>query len=153
MKIAVIGTGYVGLSTGVGFASKGNEVFCVDIDKRKVEQVNEGVSPIYEPLLGEHLEKVLEEGKLRATDNLHEAIRKSDVIFVSVGTPPKKDGSIDLKYIEDVSKEIGRSLANKGYKLIVVKSTVLPETTENLIIPTLEKYSGKKAGKDFGVCV
>ncbi len=153
MKIAVIGTGYVGLSTGVGFASKGNEVFCVDIDKRKVEQVNEGVSPIYEPLLGEHLEKVLEEGKLRATDNLHEAIRKSDVIFVSVGTPPKKDGSIDLKYIEDVSKEIGRSLANKGYKLIVVKSTVLPETTENLIIPTLERYSGKKAGKDFGVCV
>jgi UDPglucose 6-dehydrogenase len=153
MKIAVIGTGYVGLSTGAGFASKGNEVFCVDIDKSKVEQVNKGISPIYEPLLGERLKSVLDDGRLRATDDLHEAIRKSEIIFISVGTPPKEDGSIDLKQIEEVSKGIGRSLANKGYRLVVVKSTVLPETTEKIVIPTLEKYSGKKAGKDFGVCV
>jgi len=153
MKIAVVGTGYVGLSTGVGFASKGNEVFCVDIDKRKVDQINQGISPVYEPLLSEYLERVLKEGKLRATDNLHEAIRKSEIVFVSVGTPSKEDGSIDLKYIEDVSKDIGRSLTNKGYKLIVVKSTVLPETTEKIVIPLLERYSGKRAGGSFGVCV
>ncbi|NIP40478.1 MAG: nucleotide sugar dehydrogenase [Candidatus Aenigmarchaeota archaeon] len=153
MKIAVIGTGYVGLSTGVGFASKGNEVICVDIDKKKVEQVNKGVSPIYEPLLSEHLKKVLKEKKLRATDNLHEAIGKSEIVFVSVGTPSKEDGSIDLKYIENVSKDIGRSLTNKGYKLIVVKSTVVPETTGKVVIPLLERYSGKKAGRDFGVCM
>jgi len=153
MRIAVIGTGYVGLSTGVGFASRGNNVICVDNVRKKVEQVNRGVSPVYEPLLGEHLKMVLEEKKLRATDNLHEAIRKSDLIFISVGTPSKEDGSVDLKYVKEVSKDIGRSLANKGYKLIVVKSTVLPETTENFVIPILEKYSGKKAGKDFGVCV
>jgi len=153
MNIAVIGTGYVGLSTGVGFASRGNDVICVDIDRKKVDQVNNGVSPVYEPLLGEYLERALKEGKLRATDNLHEAIRKSEIIFVSVGTPSKDDGSIDLKYIEDVSRGIGRSLANKGYKLIVFKSTILPETTEKVAIPLLERYSGKKAGKGFGVCM
>lgn len=153
MRIAVIGTGYVGLSAGVGFASMGNEVFCVDIDKKKVEQINRGISPIYEPLLEEKLRKALEDGKLRATDNLHEAIRKSEIIFISVGTPPKEDGSIDLKQVEGVSKQIGRSLANKGYRLVVVKSTVLPETTEKVVIPAIEKYSGKKAGREFGVCM
>lgn len=153
MRIAVIGTGYVGLSTSVGFASKGNEVICVDIDKKKVEQVNQGIPPVYEPLLGEGLKKVLGDKRLRATGDLHEAIRKSEIVFVSVGTPSKKDGSIDLKYIKEVFKEIGRSLANKGYRVIVVKSTVLPETTEKVVIPTLERYSGKRAGKDFGVCM
>ena len=153
MRISIIGTGYVGLSAGVGFAVKGNEVVCMDIDKKKVEQVNRGKSPIYEPLLDEYLKGVVKEGKLKATDNLHEAMRKSDIVFISVGTPSKKDGSINLKYIKEVSKEIGRSLANKGYRVIVVKSTVLPETTEKVVIPLLEKYSAKKAGKDFGVCM
>ena len=153
MRISIIGTGYVGLSAGVGFAVKGNEIICMDIDKKKVEQVNRGKSPIYEPLLDEHLKGVVKEGKLKATDNLHEAMRKSDIVFISVGTPSKKDGSINLKYIKEVSKEIGRSLANKGYRVIVVKSTVLPETTEKVVIPLLEKYSAKKAGKDFGVCM
>ncbi len=153
MRISIIGTGYVGLSAGVGFAVKGNEVVCMDIDKKKVEQVNRGKSPIYEPLLDEYLKGVVKEGKLKATDNLHEAMRKSDIVFISVGTPSKKDGSINLKYIKEVSKEIGRSLANKGYRIIVVKSTVLPETTEKVVIPLLEKYSAKKAGKDFGVCM
>jgi UDPglucose 6-dehydrogenase len=153
MRIAVVGTGYVGLSAGVGFAMKGNDVICVDNDKSKIEQVNSGVSPVYEPMLSQNLKSVLKEGKLRATDNLHEAIRKSEIIFISVGTPSREDGSIDLKYVRDVSKDIGRSLANKGYKLIVVKSTVLPETTEKVVIPDLERYSGKKAGGSFGVCV
>jgi len=153
MRIAVVGTGYVGLSTGVGFAIRGNEVICVDKVKEKVKQINQGVTPIYEPLLEEHLRKVLEEGRLKATGDLHKAMRKSEVIFISVGTPPKEDGSIDLKYIKEVSKEIGRSLASKGYKVIVVKSTVLPGTTENVVIPNLERYSGKRAGKEFGVCM
>ncbi len=153
MRIAVVGTGYVGLSTGVGFAIRGNEVICVDKVKEKVEQINRGVTPIYEPLLEEHLRRVLKEKRLKATDDLHKAMRKSEVIFISVGTPPKEDGSIDLKYIKEVSKEIGRSLASKGYKVIVVKSTVLPGTTENVVIPNLEKYSRKKVGKEFGVCM
>ncbi|MEE9323211.1 MAG: UDP-glucose/GDP-mannose dehydrogenase family protein [Candidatus Aenigmarchaeota archaeon] len=154
MKISIIGTGYVGLSTGVGFAVKGNEVVCVDIDREKVEQVNKGNSPIYEPLLDDYLKKVLKEGKFRATTDLKNAVENSEVSFISVGTPSKEDGSIDLRFIEEVSRQIGEVLkGKKEYHVVVVKSTVVPETTEKVVIPNLEKSSGKKAGEDFGVCM
>jgi UDPglucose 6-dehydrogenase len=154
MKISIIGTGYVGLSTGVGFAVKGNEVVCVDINKGKVEKINQGVSPIYEPLLDDYLKRVLKEGKFRATTDLKGAIEGTGVSFISVGTPSREDGSIDLKYIEEVSKQIGEVLRNKKeYHVVVVKSTVVPETTEKVVIPNLEKSSGKKAGANFGVCM
>ncbi len=153
MKVSIIGTGYVGLSTGVGFAVKGNDVVCVDIDREKVEQINQGVSPIYEPLLEDYLKKVLKDGKFRATTDLKEAIEQTEVSFISVGTPSREDGSIDLKYIEEVSRQIGEVLKGKEYHVVVVKSTVVSETTEKVVIPNLEKSSGKRAGEDFGVCM
>ncbi|UCC91297.1 MAG: UDP-glucose/GDP-mannose dehydrogenase family protein, partial [Candidatus Aenigmatarchaeota archaeon] len=153
MNISIIGTGYVGLSTGVGFAVKGNEVVCVDIDKEKVEQINKGISPIYEPLLDDYLKKVLKEGKFRVTTDLREAIEGTEVSFISVGTPSREDGSIDLKYIEEVSKQIGEVLKGKNeYHVVVVKSTVVSGTTENVVLKNLEKFSGKKAG-EIGVCM
>ncbi|MCK4532122.1 MAG: UDP-glucose/GDP-mannose dehydrogenase family protein, partial [Candidatus Aenigmarchaeota archaeon] len=87
MNISMIGTGYVGLSTGIGFAVKGNDVVCVDIDREKVEKINQGVSPIYEPLLEDYLKRVLKDGKFRATTDLKEAIEQTEVSFISVGTP------------------------------------------------------------------
>ncbi len=153
MNISMIGTGYVGLSTGIGFAVKGNDVVCVDIDREKVEKINQGVSPIYEPLLEDYLKKVLKDGKFRATTDLKEAIEQTEVSFISVGTPSKEDGSIDLKYIEEVSRQIGEVLKGKEYHVVVVKSTVVSETTEKVVIPNLEKSSGKKASESFGVCM
>jgi UDPglucose 6-dehydrogenase len=154
MDVSIIGTGYVGLSTGVGFAVRGNSVICVDIDRQKVEQINRGVSPIYEPLLEDCLKKVLKDGKFTATADLKGAISKTSVSFISVGTPSRGDGSIDLKYISDVSKQIGEVLKRKGaYHVVVVKSTVVPGTTEDVVLKNIEKASGKRAGRDFGVCV
>lgn len=114
MDVSIIGTGYVGLSAGVGFAVRGNSVICVDIDRQKVEQINDGVSPIYEPLLDDYLKKVLKEKKFAATTDLKEAISKTSVSFISVGTPSREDGSIDLKYVSDVSRQIGEVLKKKG---------------------------------------
>jgi len=154
MKISMIGTGYVGLATGVGFAVKGNEVTCVDIDQRKVGQINSGVSPIYEPLLEDYLKKVLKNKKLFATTDFSGAVEKTEVSFISVGTPSREDGSIDLKYVESASRQIGEVLKKKReYHVVVVKSTVVPGTTEDVVLKSIEKASGKKAGKDFGLCM
>jgi UDPglucose 6-dehydrogenase len=153
MDVSIIGTGYVGLTTGVGFAVRGNSVICVDIDKHKVGQINSGLSPIYEPYLDEYLKKVLKEKKFVATTDLRDAISKTSISFISVGTPSRDDGSIDLKYIASTSKQIGEVLKKKeAYHVIVVKSTVVPGTTEEVVQKNLERYSGKKAGKDFGLC-
>ncbi len=154
MKISIVGTGYVGLCTGVGFASKGNDVICVDIDKEKVDKINSGIPPIYEQGLEEMLKKNLDEKRIRATADIKDAVMNSDVTFISVGTPSWEDGSIDLKYIEQASLDIGNVLKEKGgYHVVVVKSTVVPETTEKVALPALEKASGKKAGEGFGVCM
>ncbi|MCD6590544.1 MAG: UDP-glucose/GDP-mannose dehydrogenase family protein [Candidatus Aenigmarchaeota archaeon] len=154
MRISIIGTGYVGLSTGVGFAVKGNEVICVDVIPEKVNMINKGISPIYEPGMNEKLMEVLDKGLIEATSDLKKAVMATHISFISVGTPSREDGSIDLKYIKEVSKQIGEVLRNKeGYHVIVVKSTVVPGTTENVVIKNLEEHSGKKAGEDFGVCM
>jgi UDPglucose 6-dehydrogenase len=154
MKISVIGTGYVGLCTGVGFAIKGHNVICVDIDEKKIKMINSGKSPIYEPLLDGYLKKVLKEKRFEATKDIDYAIKKTDISFISVGTPSRPDGSIDLRYIEQASKDIGNALKNKNdYHIVVVKSTVLPGTTENVVKKNIEKFSLKKAGKDFGLAM
>ncbi|MDP7282070.1 MAG: UDP-glucose/GDP-mannose dehydrogenase family protein [Candidatus Undinarchaeales archaeon] len=154
MKIAVIGTGYVGLITGVGLASKGHQVSCVDVIEKKVDQINKGIPPIYEEDLEEMLKDVLKKGKFNATLDAKQAILDSDVTFICVGTPSKDDGSIDLSYVETAAKSIGEALKEKdGYSVVIMKSTVLPGTTEKVLIPALEKESGKKAGEDFGVCM
>jgi len=152
MNISIIGTGYVGLVTGVCFAKLGNKVICVDINEKKIEMINKGVPPIYE----EGLEQVLVENKNRieATRDYRYATQNTDVTFICVGTPSEDDGSIDLKFVEEAAEEIGKQLRNKdGWHLVVVKSTVLPGTTGEVVLPLLERHSGKKAGVDFGVAM
>ena len=122
MRIAVVGTGYVGLVAGCGFAEMGNDVICVDIDEDKVTRLTRGEMTIYEPGLEPLLERGIREGRLRFTTNLAEAVLSSDVLFIAVGTPPGEDGSADLKHVTGVARDIGRAM--DGYRLLVVKSTV-----------------------------
>ncbi|MEE8168726.1 MAG: UDP-glucose/GDP-mannose dehydrogenase family protein [Candidatus Hydrothermarchaeales archaeon] len=153
MRISVIGTGYVGLVTGACFASRGNEVTCVDIDKARVENINKGIPPIYENGLQELLSQSLKKGTIHATAHLEEIIN-TDISFICVGTPSGLLGYIDLKYVEEVAKEIGNLLKDKkDFHVVVVKSTVVPGTTEYMVQPLLEKCSGKKSGEDFGVAM
>jgi UDPglucose 6-dehydrogenase len=154
MRISIIGSGYVGLVTAVGFAMRGHSTICVDIDKEKVEKINFGIPPIFEPGLEEKLKEVLKKSLLKATSDINYAIKNSDLTFIAVGTPSNPDGSIDLKFIRSAAKGIGSALEHKeDYHTICVKSTVVPETTEKIVIPLIEKYSGKKAGVDFGACM
>ena len=150
MKISVVGTGYVGLVCAVGFAEKGHDVVCVDIDEDKVRMINDGESPIHEDGLDTLLKKNI--GKsLKATTDLDDAVRTTELSLIAVGTP--FDGeSIDLQYIEEVSRQIGEVLKSKdSYHVVVVKSTVVPGTTDEVVKPILERASGKQAGADFGV--
>ena len=151
MKISVVGSGYVGLITAAGFAEKGHEVVCVDIDGRKVEMVNARKPPIYEKGLQEILNHVVPDS-LTASLDMEAGVLETDVTFICVGTPSDDDGSINLKYVKDVSRQLGSILGKKkGYHVVVVKSTIIPGSTEEHVIPILEKESGKKAGRDFGV--
>ncbi|MEE8574658.1 MAG: UDP-glucose/GDP-mannose dehydrogenase family protein [Thermodesulfobacteriota bacterium] len=122
MQICVVGTGYVGLVTGTCFADFGVNVTCVDIDKEKIDSLNGGEIPIYEPGLNELVRKNVSQGRLKFTTDLDSAIRSALVVFIAVGTPPKADGGADLKYIDQVARSIAANL--NGYKVIVTKSTV-----------------------------
>jgi UDPglucose 6-dehydrogenase len=122
MHISVIGTGYVGLVTGTCFAEFGNDVICVDIDKDKINNLNKGIFPIYEPGLDVLVSKNTKEGRLVFTTEMKRAVENSLVIFIAVGTPPKDDGAADMKYVENAAKDIAKFL--NGYKVIVNKSTV-----------------------------
>lgn len=130
MKLAVIGTGYVGLVSGVCFSDLGNEVVCVDKLKNKIEMLNRGEVPIYEPGLKEIIEKNKNGGRLHFTTDLIGAVQQADIIFIAVGTPSRSDGQADLSYIEQAAKEIGKSL--NGFKIIVTKSTVPVGTNEKI---------------------
>ena len=150
MKISVIGTGYVGLVSGVCLADIGHDVTCVDVDRQKVDMINQGRTPIYEKGLDELLARNVGK-RLRATTDFAPAIMATELSLIAVGTPFKGD-AIDLSYVETVSRQIGEVLAGKaGYHVVVVKSTVVPGTTEEVVLPILEKASGKSAGPDFGV--
>jgi len=146
--------GYVGLAGGMAFAKLGNKTICTTTTPLKAENLNKGIPPFYEPGLEELVKEMVESGMLSgSTDNL-EAVRQSDVTFICVGTPPQADGSADLSAIEDVSRDIGVALrAKEGYHTVVAKSTIPPGTTDNTILPTIEKYSAKKVGVDFGLCM
>jgi len=151
MRISVVGSGYVGLITAAGFAEKGHEVVCIDIDKRKVDMINGRKPPIYEKGLKEILDRVVPE-KLKASLDLEGSVLKTEVTFICVGTPSDDDGSINLKYVKEVSGELGKILRKKReYHVVVVKSTIIPGSTEQHVIPILEKESSKRAGRDFGV--
>jgi UDPglucose 6-dehydrogenase len=154
MKISIVGTGYVGLVTGVGLASIGHEVICVDINADKVRKINSGQSPIHEKDLDALLAKVLKKKLLSATADLAGAVAQTDMTFIAVGTPSLKNDDIDLSYIKKVSEQIGKALVSKKtYHTVVVKSTVAPETTLAVVLPMVEKYSKKKGGSGFGLCM
>jgi len=150
MKVSIIGAGYVGLVTGACLAAKGHSVLCVDKDPEKVGRINEGVSPIHEEGLNALLTKTV--GKtMRATTDFPAAVRDSEITLIAVGTP--FDGKeIDLAQVREVSSLIGRALRDKdGYHAVVVKSTVVPGTTDEVVLPILEETSGRISGRDFGV--
>jgi UDPglucose 6-dehydrogenase len=150
MKISVVGTGYVGLVSGVCLAEVGHEVVCIDNNAAKVEKINAGQSPIYEKGLDELLKQHIG-SNLNASTDLPSAVMDSDLTLIAVGTPFDGD-LIDLRYVKQVAKEIGEALKQKdGYHVVVVKSTVVPGTTDEVVLPILEQHSGKKAGTDFGV--
>jgi UDPglucose 6-dehydrogenase len=152
MRISIIGTGYVGLVTGACFAKLGHQVICVDVDPKKVSAINRGQSPIFE----EHLDALLttNQSRIHATDNYQEAISNTEITFLCVGTPSKNDGDIDLHFVKEATQTIAESLKQKpSWHLVVMKSTVLPGTTETIVLPLLEQHSGKTVGNDIGLAM
>jgi UDPglucose 6-dehydrogenase/GDP-mannose 6-dehydrogenase len=150
MRISIIGSGYVGLVSGACLADRGHEVVCVDNDERKVRMIERGDAPIHEAGLAALLRGNVG-SRLFATTDLGKAVAESEVTFIAVGTPDV-DGHIDLKYVEAAAADVGRALrAKKAYHTLVVKSTVIPGTTDGLVRATAEGASGKVAGRDFGL--
>src|SRR5688572_17658398 len=141
MKIAIIGTGYVGLVTGTCLSETGNQVCCIDIDINKINKLKQGLITIYEPGLQVIFERNWKSGSLTFTDNLEEGIRHADLIFLALPTPPGEDGSADLSYILKVAEQIGRLI--KDYKIIVDKSTVPAGTAEKVHYTIAKHYSGQ----------
>ena len=150
MKIAVIGTGYVGLVTGTCFAETGNNVTCVDIDKSKVEKLSSGQVTIYEPGLEKIFVRNEKEGRLHFTTSLEEGIKDAKIIFLALPTPPDGDGNADLKYVLGVAKDMGRLLKKDDYKIIIDKSTV-PVGTAEKVRNTILKNSGEDIEAAFDI--
>ena len=154
MKVSVFGLGYVGSVSAASFAADGHTVVGVDVNPDKVASLNEGRSPIVEMGLDELIRDTAANGSLRATTDTKEAVHVTDLSLLCVGTPSRKNGSLDLSYLERVSEQIGDALKDKDtYHVVVVRSTVLPGTTHDIVIPALERTSGKKYGTGFGVTV
>jgi GDP-mannose 6-dehydrogenase len=153
LKISIFGLGYVGTVSAGCLARDGHEVVGVDLVRTKVDLINVGQSPIIEAEIGEIIGAVVKSGHLRATDDQDEAIRKTELSFVCVGTPSQPNGNLDLTYIRRVCELIGKALKNKPTRhTVVIRSTILPGTMHGIVIPILEEYSGKKAGEEFGIC-
>lgn len=154
MKLSIFGLGYVGCVSAACFADRGHEVIGVDVNPLKVQIINDGKSPIVEPGIAELIARAVEQKKLRATTDAGEAVAATDVSLVCIGTPGNHNGSLDLSYIKRACQQIGEALAQKGrYHIVAMRSTMLPGTIEQTVIPTLEIFSGKQAGRDFGVAV
>lgn len=152
--MSIFGLGYVGSVSAACFAKHGHKIIGVDINKTKVDMINAGRALIIEPQLSELTASAVKDKKLRATCNTFEAISSSTISFICVGTPSKKNNSLDLQYVKRVCEDIGYALKEKNsYHTIVCRSTMFPGSMRNVVIPTLEKFSGKKEGKDFTVCI
>ncbi|WP_449188633.1 UDP-glucose dehydrogenase family protein [Tannerella forsythia] len=149
MKIAIVGTGYVGLVTGTCFAEMGMEVYCVDIDRRKIENLKNGIIPIYEPGLEELVVRNHEVGRLHFTTELREVLDEVEIVFSAVGTPPDEDGSADLKYVLDVARTIGQTMTK--YLLVVTKSTVPVGTAQKIKQTILDEQAGRGVSIDFDI--
>ena len=153
MKISIFGLGYVGAVSAGCLAKDGHEVIGVDPNDTKVDLINGGQSPIVERDIGDMIAEAVDAKRLRATTNARDAVFESDISLVCVGTPSEENGSLDLRYVRSVCGEIGTALAEKGGRhAVVMRSTMLPGTMRELVIPTLEEHSGKRAGTEFSVC-
>src|SRR5690348_8341436 len=154
MKISVLGLGYVGAVSAGCLARDGHEVIGVDPERVKVDLINSGRSPIIEKDIGGIIAEQVAAGRLRASSDLESAVRNTDLALVCVGTPSLPNGGLDLRYVRRVCEQIGRTLAaHQGAPVIVMRSTMLPGSMREVVIPTLEKFSGKRAGEEFGVCI
>lgn len=149
MKIVIVGSGYVGLVTGACFAEVGIEVVCVDIDQQKIDGLNRGIVPIYEPGLEELLLRNMESGRLHFTTKIAEALAKAEVVFIAVGTPPDEDGSADLKHVLAVARDCGRYM--RDYTLVVTKSTVPVGTAEKVRSAVQEQLMLRGVAIDFDI--
>ncbi len=151
--ISIVGLGYVGAVSTACLSSLGHPVIGVDIDRAKVESIAAGEAPIHEADLGRLLAEGVEAGLISATDDLAQAVRETDVTFVSVGTPTAADGGCDYRYIEAAARAIGEGLTGKdGFHVVAMRCSIPPGTTMGVMTPIIEQVSGKVAGRDFGVC-
>jgi len=154
MKLSVFGLGYVGCVSAACFARAGHEVVGVDVNQTKVDIINGGRSPIVEPGVEELIREAVTAGRLRATTDAADAVAASDASLVCIGTPSHANGSLNLTHIKRACQQIGEALAAQTrFHIVVMRSTMLPGTIEQTVIPTLEVYSGKRAGRDFGVAI
>ena len=152
--ISIFGLGYVGTVTAACLAHRGNRVTGVDLSAAKVEALGSGRSPIVEPAVADLIAESQKACRLHATSDSEKAVLETEISFLCVGTPSMRNGKLDLGHIGPVCQEIGAALRKKdSFHLVVLRSTVLPGTAETIVVPTLEKASGKKMGRDFGVCV
>ncbi|MDA4127881.1 MAG: UDP-glucose/GDP-mannose dehydrogenase family protein [Thaumarchaeota archaeon] len=152
-SVAVVGLGYVGLCSAVVFADRGARVKGLEIDNARLRRISRGDPPIHEPALARLLKRTLKRGSLSLTSNYDEALRDSEMVFITVGTPSRPNGAIDLRFVKAAAASIGKSLRALDHSLVIVKSTVVPGTTDGTVKALLEKNSGKKAGTGFGLCV
>jgi GDP-mannose 6-dehydrogenase len=151
VKISIFGAGYVGAVSAGCLARDGHEVWAVDVNPNKVEQLNAGRSPIVEPGLDALIAAAGRAGRLKATTDAREAVASTDMSFLCVGTPAQPNGALDVTYVSRAAEHIGRALRDKdGFHSVVMRSTVLPGTTNAVVLPKIEEMSGKKAGRDFG---
>ncbi|HEX4762963.1 MAG TPA: nucleotide sugar dehydrogenase [Usitatibacter sp.] len=153
MKISIMGLGYVGAVSAGCLAEEGHEVIGVDPQPSKVDLINQGRTPIIEKDIGEMIARAVAAGRLRATTDVQEAVRHTDLSLICVGTPSMGNGHIDLKYVKRVCEEIGVGLRDHPGHTVVIRSTMLPGTMRGTVIPALEASSGLKAGQDFGLCI
>ena len=153
MKISIFGLGYVGAVSAGCLAKDGHSVIGVDPYQPKIDLINSGKTPVIEADIGEIIESSVKDGRLRATDDIQDAVNNTEISFICVGTPSLINGGLDLKYVRKVCEQIGEAIKEKDkFHVVVARSTMLPGSMTNVVIPTLEESSGKKAGEGFGVC-
>ncbi|WP_295403065.1 UDP-glucose/GDP-mannose dehydrogenase family protein [uncultured Thiocystis sp.] len=153
MKVSIFGLGYVGAVSAACLAKEGHEVVGVDPNRTKVRLIQQGVSPIIEEGVGDMIADAIAKGTLTATESVQDAIAISDLSLICVGTPSQINGSLDLRYVRHVCEQIGEALRDQDrFHVVVARSTMLPGSMRNVVIPVLEECSGKRAGVDFGVC-
>ena len=154
MRICVVGAGYVGLATAVMFGKLGHKVVCADVDGRRVREVNAGRAPFYEPALDRELARLVKMGSVIASEDVVGSATDSKFVFICVQTPSLESGNIDVRSLKAASRSVSKALRRaKGYAIVVVKSTVVPSTTDTVVREILERGSGKSAVRDFGLCM